>query len=158
TVFAAHGANALKLARIRALGAELRVAGADFDAAKDEARAFAASNGARFVEDGEEAEITEGAGTIGLELAAGREALDAVVLALGNGALLNGVARWIKAASPMTRVIGVVSRGAPAMAESWQKGALVVHPRVDTIADGIAVRVPIASALSDMKALVDDVV
>src|SRR5262249_26931145 len=109
-------------------------------------------------EDGAEAEITEGAGTIGLELAAGREALDAVVLPLGNGALLNGVARWIKAASPMTRVIGVVSRGAPSMAESWQKGALVVHPRVDTIADGIAVRVPIASALSDMKGLVDDVV
>ncbi len=162
TVFAARGANPLKLDRMRALGAEVRLAGDDLEGAKQAARAWAAGAGARFVEDGFEPHVSEGAGSIGVELLAGRDAFDAVVVPLGDGALLNGVARWIKAAAPATRVIGVCSSGAPAMLEFWrQRHGLPRRGRAShpgTIADGIAVRVPIAASLDDMRGTVDDVI
>jgi threonine dehydratase/peptide deformylase len=163
TVFAAQGANPLKLARMRALGAEVRIAGADLEDAKQTARAWAADHGARFVEDGEDPHVSEGAGSIAVELLARGDAFDAVVVPVGDGALINGVARWIKAASPPTRVIGVCSRGAPAMLEAWRSrragGLAAPEPRLtDTIADGIAVRQPIAVSLDDMRDTVDELV
>jgi threonine dehydratase len=163
TVFAARNANPLKLARMRALGAEVQLDGADLEDAKQAARAWAAAHAAQFVEDGENPHISEGAGSIAVELLARGDAFDTVVLPIGDGALINGVARWIKAASPPTRVIGVCSRGAPALAESWRRrraGDLgAPAPRAtDTIADGIAVRRPIAASLDDMRDTVDDIV
>jgi threonine dehydratase len=157
TVFAAHTASPLKLERMRSLGADVRLAGDDFDAAKAAGRVWAAGEGARFVEDGLEPEISEGAGTIALELLERDDVFDVVLIPLGNGALINGMARWIKAAAPMTRVIGVASRGAPAMALSWKQGEVVETDCIDTIADGIGVRVPILEAVADMAGLVDDV-
>ena len=160
TVFAAEGANPLKLARMRALGAEVRIAGRDLEDAKRIARGHAADVAARFIEDGHEPQISEGAGSIAVELLARGDAFDAVVVPLGDGALLNGVARWIKAASPPTRVIGVCSRGAPAVAEAWRRGpgGELGTAAVDTIADGIAVGAPIAASLADMRGTVDDIV
>ena len=86
-----------------------------------------AASGAVMVEDGAEPEITEGAGTIGRELVARGDLFDAVLVPLGNGALLNGVGTWLKAVSPSTRVVGACSEGAPAMEESWRKGGVVAH-------------------------------
>ncbi|HVQ29105.1 MAG TPA: pyridoxal-phosphate dependent enzyme [Vicinamibacteria bacterium] len=160
TVFAASTANARKVDRMRALGAEVKLAGADFDAAKEAGRAWARGEGLPFVEDGREPWITEGAGTIGVEMLERDDAFDAILVPLGNGALLNGVARWIKAASPATEVIGVCAAGAPSMERSWRKGPgapVVETERTDTIADGVAVRIPIAEAVADMHGLVDDV-
>lgn len=160
TVFAALGANPRKLARMRALGADVRLAGEDFDAAKAAGRAWARAKGLPFVEDGLEPWITEGAGTIGRELLERDDVLDAVLVPLGNGALLNGVARWFKAASPGTEVVGVCAAGAPSMERSWRRGPgapVVETETADTIADGVAVRVPIPEAVADMHGLVDDV-
>ncbi|MGL5005287.1 MAG: pyridoxal-phosphate dependent enzyme, partial [Casimicrobium sp.] len=111
-VFASKHANALKVARMRALGADVRIAGEDFDAAKDAAKTYAAEIGGVMIEDGLAAEVSEGHGTMAIELLARGDAFDAVVIALGNGAMLNGIARWFKAASPATRVYGVCARGA----------------------------------------------
>lgn len=161
TVFAATQANPLKLERMRALGAQVRLHGEDFDAAKAAARTRAASSGDVLVEDGLDAAISEGAGSIAVELLRDDPVVDVLVVPLGNGALLNGMAHWCKARSPATRVIGVVSRGAPAMARSWRAGrgaTPVSTDRVDTIADGIAVRVPIIEAVADIHGVVDDVV
>lgn len=161
TVFASLSANPLKVERMRALGAEVRLAGNDFDASKSQGREWARAQGTLFIEDGREPWITEGAGTIGRELLSRDAALDAVLVPLGNGALLNGVARWMKAASPATEIIGVCASGAPAMERSWRNGpggAIVETPSVDTIADGVAVRVPVPEAVSDMHGQVDDVV
>jgi peptide deformylase len=160
-VYAAVNANPLKVERMRAFGAEVRLQGDDFDAAKDAARHFAALHGGLMLEDGLQPEISEGHGTLAMELLAdarrrGTE-FDAVVVPLGNGALLNGMARWIKAASPGTRVIGVSARGAPAMEQSWRRGQIVQTAQADTLADGIAVRVPIAEAVADMHGQVDEV-
>jgi threonine dehydratase len=160
-VYAARTANALKVERMRALGAEVRLEGDDFDAAKLAARAWADANGALLVEDGREPDISEGAGTIAVELFANGATYDAVLIPLGNGALLNGMARWIRDASPATTIIGVVAEGAPAMLESYRAGAnvaLINHEHTDTIADGIAVRRPIPEAVADMQGLVDEVV
>lgn len=156
TVYASTNANPLKLDRMRALGAAVVLHGEDFDAAKAEGRRIAAKRGIRFVEDSRDPEPTEGAGTIGLELATLPGALDALLVPLGNGALLAGVATAIRARRPETKLVAVQSTGAPAMTESLRSGQMVVHERIDTIADGIGVRVPVPEALDDLRGLVDD--
>lgn len=157
TVFCAEGANPVKVARIRDLGAQVRLGGTDFDAAKDAARAHAAGEESRlFVEDGHEPRISEGAGTIAAELAPLQP--DVIFVPVGNGALISGIGCWMKARSPGTRIVGVCAAGAPAMAESWRHGSLVTSAEVTTIADGVAVRVPIPAALEWMSELVDDMI
>ena len=157
TVFAAKTANPVKVERMRRFGAEVRLEGEDFDEAKAAARVLAESEGWRFVEDGREVEIAEGAGSIALELCRWPEPLDAVLAPLGNGALLSGVGTWMKAHAPSTEVIGVCAEGAPAMALSLREGVRKTTEKVNTIADGIAVRVPVEEALSDLVGVVDDV-
>ena len=157
TVFAAESASTAKVESMRRLGAEVRLEGEDLDEAKAAARALAESEGWRFVEDGREAEIAEGAGTIALELCRWSEPFDALLVPLGNGALLSGVGTWIKAYAPSTQVIGVCAEGAPAMALSLREGVTRITERVETIADGIAVRVPVEEALSDLAGVVDEV-
>ncbi|MBM3449471.1 MAG: pyridoxal-phosphate dependent enzyme [Armatimonadetes bacterium] len=158
TVYAANAANPLKVARMRALGAEVILGGADFDTAKDRAREAAAASGARFIEDGLDVETLEGAGTIGLEWLAFPDALDAMIVPLGNGALFSGVARVLKAHRPRPRMIAVQAAGAPAMVESWRAGRPIETERAATIADGIGVRVPIPQTLVDLRDLIDDAV
>ena len=158
TVYASTNANPLKIGRMRALGARAVLHGADFDEAKVEARRVAREGGARFVEDGLDVETLEGAGTMGLEWLRFPEPLDALLVPLGNGAMFNGVAGIMKDRSPGTRMIAVQAAGAPAMIESWRTGKLVAHDRIETIADGIGVRVPVPQALEDMDGLVDDAV
>lgn len=158
TVFAGRHANALKITRMQALGATVLRQGDDFDAAKLAAAAYAADTGAQMVEDGLEPRISEGAGTIGLELLQAATPFDALLIPLGNGAMLNGVARWAKAHAPHTQIIAVSAAGASAMVESWRAGRIVSRPQIDTIADGIGVRLPIPAAVADMRGLVDDAV
>ena len=157
TVFAAETANPVKLDAMRRLGAEVRLAGADFDAAKDAARRNAAAVGLRFVEDGSEAELAEGAGTLALELAASTP-FDAIVVQLGNGALLAGVGTAIRHVAPHAEIMAVVAAGAPAMKLSIDAGQVIETAHADTIADGIAVRVPIAATLAQLRACCDNVV
>lgn len=157
TLFAATTANPLKVARMKALGAEMVLTGHDFDAAKEAGEAHARATGGLWVADGLDPEAAEGAATIALELLAGAEKPDVLAVPLGNGALLTGIARWAKAVQPGIEVIGVQATGADAMEKSWRSGQLVFPPAVATIADGIGVRVPIREAVEDMKGIVDDV-
>jgi threonine dehydratase len=156
-IYAAVNANPLKVARMKALGADVRQEGNDFDAAKDAAKAYAKRINGWMVEDGFDPEISEGHGTLAIELLSRGDAFDAIAIPLGNGAMLNGMARWIKATSPATRVLGVSASGADAMEKSWRSNTVITSNAANTIADGIAVRVPIPEALTDMQGLVDDV-
>ncbi|MBK8250318.1 MAG: pyridoxal-phosphate dependent enzyme [Gemmatimonadetes bacterium] len=158
TVFASLHANPLKVERMCALGATVRQAGEDFDAAKAAAQEFARSEGQRYVEDGREAPIAIGAGTIAVELLASGDRYDAIVIPLGNGALLGGMATWIKSVAPGTEVIGVCAAAAPSMKLSWERGAAIETTSAATIADGIAVRVPIVEAVDSLRGIVDDIV
>ncbi len=155
-VYASSNANKFKIARMRHLGAEVILAGDDFDAAKLEAKKQAALKGIRFVEDSLDIETVEGAGTIGLELLELQETIDVMLIALGNGALLNGISKILKTRSPLTKIYAVQATGAPAMIESWKQGKSIVYEKVNTIADGIAVRIPVPQALEDMKGAVDE--
>ncbi len=159
TVFASRNASDFKLARIRERGGGVIQHGEDFDAAKDAARAYATERRGRFVEDGAEVAITEGAGTIAVELDT-EGPFDVVVIPVGNGALAAGMGTWIRHGSPDTRVVGVCSEGAPVMRECWLHGLTAARPdaRADTIADGIAVRVPVPEAVEDLRGVLDDFV
>ena len=155
TVFAARNANPLKLDRMRSLGADIRLFGEDFDAARGEARRVAGEGAGRLVVDSLDIETVEGAGTIGLELLRLPERLDILLVALGNGAMFNGIAHVMKVRSPATQIFAVGAEGASAMVDSWRAGRLIEHSSVSTIADGIATRTPIPEALRDMQGLVD---
>jgi threonine dehydratase len=161
TVFAAASANALKIGAMRQFGGDVRLEGTDFDAAKDAARTFATQNGCLYVEDGAEPAIAEGAGTIALEitrqLAEQSETIDAVLVPLGNGALLTGVGTWMKAHLPACKIVGVVAEAAPSMLLSWREQKPVSTSTAISIADGIAVREPVPYALDCMATTVDDV-
>ena len=158
TVFASQHANPLKVGRMRALGADVRLAGADFDQAKEAARHHAAERAFRYVEDGHEVAIAEGAGTLALELLQARAELDALFVPVGNGALLAGVGSVMRARRPAVQLIAVGAAGAPAMIGSLRRGRSITTSSVATIADGVAVRVPVPAALDDLDGLVDDTV
>ena len=158
TIFAAESANPLKVERMRQLGATVRLAGADFDEAKDHARDFARETGGLFVEDGRETPICEGAGSIAVELSRWADQFDFLFISLGNGALLAGIGHWMRAHSPQTKLIAVCAEGAPAMDLSLRSGEVRTTETVSTIADGIAVRVPVPESLDHLNGIASDIV
>lgn len=158
TVVASRGAPAAKLDRIRALGAELELVDGDFDMARERAASIAQRRGVRLVEDSLDIETCEGAATIGLELAGGVTSFDAVLIALGGGAMATGVGYVLKALVPGVEVICVQPIGAPAMTRSWHERRVITTDSTDTIADGVAGRYPIAAVLDDLLEVADDAV
>jgi threonine dehydratase len=157
TVVAGASASPYKLDRIRALGATVRIVEGDFDDARHLARRMADVEGAFLVEDSENLDTCEGAGTIGLELIEGGGPIDAVLIALGGGAMATGVGHVFKSLAPDVEIVCVQPRGAPAMALSWRAKSLVETDRIDTIADGVAGRRPIPAVLDDLLAVADHV-
>ncbi len=157
-VYAPAGASLAKLALIDSLGAEIRLIGTDLDFAKDEARRFAAEARLPFFEDGVEPTQYEGYGAIGDEILDQLPEIPAaVVVPVGNGALIAGVGRAVKARSPETEVVGVAARDAPVMAWSFESGRPVACDRMATFADGLAVRVAIPEAVAAVNAVADRV-
>jgi threonine dehydratase len=158
TVFVPENINPVKLARMQSFGADVRAVGADSAAAEAAAREHVTSeSGCAYIEDGRETAIAEGAGTIAIELLRAGP-FDTVVVPVGDGALITGIACWIRAHSPQTRVVGVCASGAPSMALSWRARTPVATERSDTIAEGIEVRVPVPESVARLVALVDDMV
>jgi threonine dehydratase len=144
---------AAKVARMCSLGAIVEASEQPGSAAREHA---AASEDRVLVVDGLHPAVAEGAGTIGLELQAAGP-FDVAVVQVGDGALISGVARWIRATTPATRVVGVCASGAPAMARSFA-ARRVVTAGTDTIATALAVAEPVPESLARVLALVDDMV
>ncbi len=158
-VFAPERASRAKVRLIEWLGAELRLTGADLDAAKDEALAFARSDSAPYFEDGAEPAQYRGYEAIGDEIMdALGEPPAAVVVPVGNGALMIGVARALARRAPATLRVAAVAKEAPVMAESIAAGHAVPGDRAATFADGMAVRVAIPVAVEALAPLVSEVV
>jgi threonine dehydratase len=158
-VFVPPGSAAPKLANLDRLGADVRVAGHDFDEAKDAARAYAEQTGLRFFEDGAESLQYDAYGAIGDEILA-QSAVPpvAVLVPVGNGALAGGVGAAIAGRQPDVTCIGVVAKEMPVMAESHSAGVPVDVPAGSTIADGLAVRVAIPLAVERLHAAIDQMV
>ncbi|MFC7014978.1 threonine/serine dehydratase [Streptomyces viridiviolaceus] len=158
TVVASRFATATKLDRIRALGARLELVHGDHEMARERAAAIAQYDGIRLVEDSLDIETCEGTATIGLELMDTEPSFDAVLIALGGGALATGVGHVVKAMAPEAEVICVQPLGAPAMAQSWRRRRVVTTDSTDTIADGVAGRHPVPDVLDDLLVVADDAV
>jgi threonine dehydratase len=158
TVVASRFAPAAKLDRIRALDARVELVDGDFEVARERAATIARHDGIRLVEDSLDLETCEGAATIGLELMNIVPSFDAVLIALGGGALATGVGHVVKARAPEVQVICVQPLGAPAMTHSWHQRRVVTTDSTNTIADAVAGRRPIAAVLDDLLLVADDAV
>jgi threonine dehydratase/RimJ/RimL family protein N-acetyltransferase len=156
-IFLPDDPNPVKAARIRELGATLVEAGEDLSAAIGAAQAYATRAGAFFLHDAADADIPIGTATIGAEIVEQLPQVDVVYVPMGDTALVRGVAAALKQRRPSIRVVGVVAAQAPAYALSWKSGGVVETDAANTIADGLAVRRPLAHNVAAIRCLVDDV-
>jgi threonine dehydratase len=154
-VYAPEGASRAKLGLIEAQGAEIRLTGRDLDEAKDEGLRFAGGKGIPFFEDGVEPTQYDGYAWIGEEIAGQLARPPAAVLVpVGNGALICGVGKALQSRCPATLLIGVAAKEAPVMALSHAARRTVESDRMATFADGLAVRVAIPAAVERVNAVV----
>ncbi|WP_297440590.1 threonine ammonia-lyase [Sulfurimonas sp.] len=129
-----------KIDGVKHFGAEVILAGANYDEAYAYAKNYGAKHHLTFVHPFEDEEVMAGQGTVALEILDKCETLDAVLIPVGGGGLIGGMASAIKQLSPNTEVIGVSAKGAPAFKNSFDLKKAVDTTSVRTIADGIAVR------------------
>ena len=134
-------ANPVKLAAMRALGAELIEHGRDFDAAREHCEQLAGEHGYRYVHSGNEPLLIAGVGTEALEIIEDRPDVDAIIVPIGGGSGAAGACIVAKGIRPGIEVIGVQSEAAPAAFRSWQARALLDGENA-TFAEGLATRVP----------------
>jgi threonine dehydratase len=147
-----------KIQATEGYGAEVLLHGEGYDAAQARAYDLAAERGLTYVPAFDDPAVMAGQGTLGLEVVDDLPELDTVVVPIGGGGLIAGVATAVKARRPAARVVGVQAEGASAVADSLNKGERVALERVDTIADGIAVGRPGERTFPVIRERVDEVV
>lgn len=165
---AAHGMRALivmpemtplvKVSATAGFGAEVVLYGANYDEAYAEARRLEVERGLVFLHPFDDADVIAGQGTIGLELLEQIPNLDAVVIPIGGGGLISGVACALKESRSSIRVIGVQTERLPSMLRAREQGGPVTLPPQATIADGIAVRRAGAITFPLVERYVDEIV
>lgn len=152
----------VKISATRGFGAEVILHGANYDEACEEALRLCAEQGATFLHPFDDPAVINGQGTIGLELLEQIRDLEAVVVPVGGGGLIGGVACALKESDARIRVIGVQTERLPSMLRAREKGAPITLPPEATIADGIAVRragdltLPLAQRFVDEIVTVDE--
>lgn len=158
-VFTPRNAPAAKLEPIRAHGADLRAEAEDYEEAEQKAKAFARESDAEFVSPYSHPDVIAGAGTIGLELLHQLPDLDAVLVPVGGGGLVSGIATAIKAVRPAAAVIGVEAEASSAFHAARAARHLVRIDVGDTIADGLGGNVdPDTLTWPIIRDVVDDVI
>jgi threonine dehydratase len=158
TVVMPETAPLAKVQATRGYGATVIQQGRTFAEAAATMQRIAAERGLTVVPPFDDARIIAGQGTLGLEIAQEVPDVDLVLVPVGGGGLIAGVAVAVKALAPRARIIGVQSANVSGAADSFRARAAVTAYRHDTVADGIAVPVPGAVTLPHMLALVDDIV
>ncbi len=154
-IFLPHPANPVKKAMIQAFGGKVHEKGANLDQARDHALAHCAGHGGLYIDDGENLDVMEGAGTMGLEVAEALPGVGTIIVPTGGGNAAGGSAAALKAIQPTAKAVAVQAEGAPAMVESFHAGKPVAVPS-DTLADGLALGTPPRLALAALLALLDD--
>jgi threonine dehydratase len=158
TIFMPTGAPLPKVEATRSYGAVVRLVGEVVDDAMTEAKAYARASGAIYVPPFDHPEIVAGQGTIGLELAEEASEAEAVVVPVGGGGLIAGVATALAHTRRAIRIIGVEAEGAACVSAALNAGECVELPRLATMADGIAVKRTSELVLAHIRAYVDDMV
>jgi threonine dehydratase len=138
TVYVPEGASPAKIAAMRRLGASVVLHGTDGLDTEVEARRIAASEGRAYVSPYNDLEVVAGQGTVGVELRRQLEGIDAVVVAVGGGGLISGIAAELKRHDPKVRIIGAQPANSRVMAESVRAGQVVDIPSLPTLSDGTA--------------------
>lgn len=163
TVYLPRGASESKVAAIARLGAEIEeVDGTDANLAELAAREAARTSGRTYVSPYNDVDVVAGQGTIGVELLAdagpaGLPAVDAVVVSVGGGGLISGIASWVRHASPDTVVVGASPENDHAMIASITAGRIVEAPASPTLSDGTAGGIEAGAITFDLcAALVDE--
>ncbi len=152
------GAPIMKVESTRRLGAEVRLVKGRYDEAHDEAGRLQEKTGATLIHPYDDEDVICGQGTIGLEIMDQLEGVDAVVVPVGGGGLISGVACAVKSLKPSCQVFGVQAAGASAMAESFRRGDWYASDTASTFADGIAVKNPGEITFQMVRKYVDDIV
>ncbi|MBM3601579.1 MAG: threonine/serine dehydratase [Alphaproteobacteria bacterium] len=137
-VYVPEGASPAKLAAIERLGGEIRRHGVDSVESELKARAVAEETGAVFVSPYNDPQVVGGQGTIGVELARALDRFDVVYVAVGGGGLIGGIAGWLKARRPATRIVGVQPENSQVMRQSVLAGRMLELPSLPTLSDGTA--------------------
>jgi len=150
------GVPLAKLTAIQRAGAETVLTGESYDEAHAAALEIARERKRSYVHAFDDDDVIAGQGTLALELLDDAPDLDTLVVPVGGGGLISGIALAASGRKTRPRIIGVQAAGASAFADSFSSGKLVEHP-VATIADGIAVARPAVRTLSIVKRYVDDV-
>jgi threonine dehydratase len=139
TICVPEGANPVKVASMRGLGAELVFHGRDFDDAREHCERLALEHGHRYVHSGNEPLLISGVATGALEILEDQPEIDVIVVPIGGGSGAAGACIVTKAVNPAVKVIGVQSEAAPAAFRSWQARELL-EDRMETFAEGLATR------------------
>ena len=158
TVYVPEAANAFKVDAIRRCGATVVSAGRTYSDAFEEAARAQRRSGATFVHAYDDPMVVAGQGTVGLELLADLPEVDTVLVPIGGGGLISGIAMYVKERRPEVRMVGVEPVGANAMHRSLEAGKIVTLERVDTIADGLAASAPGKLTFELCRRYVDEVV
>ena len=152
------GAPISKVEATKQLGAEVRLVKGAYDDAYATALQLQEDTGATFIHPFDDDEVIAGQGTIGLEILDELENPDAVVVPIGGGGLISGVAYAIKLLNPNVKIYGVQAAGAASMVKSQQEGTPITLDQAETFADGIAVKHPGDITYQLVEQYVDEIV
>jgi threonine dehydratase len=158
-IFLPESNNPVKRGNIERLGAEIIEKGSvDLAAAFAAASKYAQETGAFFLNDATDPDLPAGPATIACEILEQLPEADVIYVPMGDTALVRGVAAAAKQISDKVKIVGVQSELAPSYFLSWKEGRAIETERCDTIADGLATRIPVAANVAAIRELVDDVV
>jgi threonine dehydratase len=158
TVLMARNATPAKVAATRGYGANVILHGEIWDEANAEALRLADEQGLTFIHPFDDLQLIAGQGTVGLEILQDLEDVDVVVVPIGGGGLISGIAAAIKGRRPATKIVGVESAGAPAMTLSVKSGELVTLSELNCSIDGLKVQRVGAKTFAIVRELVDQLV
>lgn len=158
TICLPQGAPISKVEATRAYGAEICLVPGVYDDAYQRALQLKEESGAMFVHPFDNLQVIAGQGTIGIEILDELPIADAIIVPIGGGGLISGVAFAAKHINPKIKVYGVQAAGAPSMLTSISNGKVSRLPNVSTIADGIAVKEPGEHTYSLVLRYVDEIV
>jgi threonine dehydratase len=147
-----------KVEATRGYGAEVVVHGEVYQDSYERARGIADERGATFVHPFDDRDVIAGQGTVGLEMAEAVPGADTVLVAIGGGGLISGVATAMKGRLDDVRVVGVQTEGCAHMAEALERGDVYERDAIDTIAEGIAASRTEEFTFRHVRQRVDDVV
>ena len=158
TICIPAGAPLSKIEATRSYGANVVLVPGVYDDAHAEAVRLRDEQGLTFIHPFDDERVMAGQGTIGLEIAEQLPDVDAVLVPIGGGGLIAGVASALRQLKPACRIIGVQADGAASMADSLRAGHILTLPEVHTVADGIQVKTPGEKTFAICREAVDEVV